>query len=221
MCRFLLAQSENKFKPQSLLADFAKMAQKSKALDGDWQGDGWGIALLDEQNKWQVKKSLLPVWEDMRAFGKLEKANTFVVHARSASFPEHKGVLEFNQPYISGEYAFVFNGLLKSVSLPDVPGRIGAEKIWSLLKKFLQTVKPEEALEKVKNLLIENSQQINALNIGLVDKKNIYALCYYSKTPEYYSLRYADDNGVKIISSEPIGKYKWQILPLLKPVKLS
>lgn len=204
MCRFLLVKSKIPIKPSALLMQFSKMAKTSKALDGDWQSDGWGIAWIDSDNKWQLKKSLLPVWKDTRSFSKFPKTSVFVVHARSASFPNHKGVIEFNQPYITGSYAFVFNGLLKGVSLPKVPGKIGAEKIWYLLERELRKNSVVEALKKTKALLLKNSKEIIALNIGLASNKKLYTLNYFTKYPKYYSLHHHQKNGLEIICSEPL-----------------
>lgn len=206
MCRFLLAKSNKPFQPKQLLTEFSTMAEKSKAFDGDWQGDGWGFSWLDKNNKWQLYRSLKPIWKDVQSFNRLGMTKMLAIHARSATFPQHKNVLEYNQPYIMGRNLFVFNGYLKGVSL-IIPGRIGAEKIWNLLQDSLKEKKPVEAIEKVKNILKKNTKTIKALNIGFSDGKNIYALSYYTKHPEYYRLRYMRSRELSLISSEPIGKY--------------
>lgn len=206
MCRFLLAKSSNPFHPKQILTDFAQMAEKSKAFDGDWQGDGWGFSWLDKKNKWRLYRSLKPIWKDIQSIKRVASTKLLAIHARSATFPQHKNVLEYNQPYINGNNLFVFNGYLKGVSL-IIPGRIGAEKIWFLLQKTLKEKKPIEALEKVKNILKKNTKTIQALNIGFSDGKNIYALSYYTKHSEYYRLRYFKTRELSIISSEPIGDY--------------
>lgn len=206
MCRFLLAKSNKAFSPKQLLKDFAQMAEKSKAFDGDWQGDGWGFSWLDKNNKWQLYRSLKPVWKDQSSFDSFAKTSMYVIHARSATFPQHKGYIEFNQPYMNNTCAFVFNGYLKGVTL-SIPGKIGAEKIWYLLQKTLKEKKPVEALEKVKNILKKNTKIIQALNIGLSDGKNIYAITYYTMHPEYYRLCYLKTRELSVICSEPIGEY--------------
>lgn len=204
MCRFLLVKSQNAISPKSLLTQFAKMAKKSKAYDGDWQGDGWGISFLDSKNNWQCQKSLSPIWQDAKIFSTFPSTKTFVVHARSASFPNHKGNIIYNQPYIDGEYSFVFNGLLKGVRLPNIPGNIGAEKIWHLLKQELKENNPKEALEKTKEHLVKNSKEIFALNIGLATPNHIYSLCYFTKYPNYYQLHSYKNQELEIICSEPL-----------------
>lgn len=204
MCRFLLVQSKEKIQPKKLLHQFAEMAKESHAPDGDWQGDGWGIAWVDD-NQWQAKKSLSPIWKEIDEFDAIPETNTFAVHARSASFPQHKDYIEFNQPYISENYAFVFNGLLKGVSLQDIPGRIGAEKIWYLVRQELKKSTPKKALEKVKELLINNSKEIIALNMGLATPEEMYSVCYFTKHPDYYQLQYFTNHNLQIICSEKLA----------------
>ena len=204
MCRFVVARFQKPTQPTALLQAFAEMAQKSKALDGDWQGDGWGVAWMDEGGSWQVQTSLAPVWEESSVFSTIPATSTVVAHARSASFPHHKGVLEYNQPYVFGSYAFVFNGLLKGVSLPDVPGRIGAEKICHLLKQELAEHPPEVALANIKALLLERSKEIVALNLGLVSSDTMHTVNHFSRNPEYYSLHEWQDENLRCISSEPL-----------------
>jgi predicted glutamine amidotransferase len=204
MCRFLLLNSKTSIDPKEFLEKFAVMAEKSRAPDGDIQGDGWGIAWLDKSGNWQNYRSLLPVWKDKSSFQNIGKTSAFLVHARSASFTHQKGILEYNQPYIYDKYAFVFNGLLKGVSLPDIPGRIGAEKIWFLLRKELNKKSPQESLEALKNLLIKNSREVIALNIGLATNKNIYSLSYFTQYPDYYHLWKFKNEHYQAICSENI-----------------
>lgn len=206
MCRFLLAKSKQPIQPQDMLFSFSSMVKKSRAFDGDWQGDGWGIAWLDDANVWQLQKSLHPLWEDEHIFATFPKTRLFLIHARSASFPQHKNNIVYNQPYIAQPYAFVFNGLLKGVRLSSsISGTIGAQKIWSLLQNIIKNNTPQAALTKVKTALMKNSKEIQALNIGLADKKNIYALCFYSNHPTYYQLHYTREDNLSLICSEHIG----------------
>lgn len=206
MCRFLLARFHEPTRPQELLEAFAEMSEKSKALDGDWQGDGWGVAWLDEQGEWHRQTSLAPVWQETHIFDDLPATRALVAHARAASFPHHKGVIEFNQPYLFHEYAFVFNGLLRGVTLPGIPGRIGAEKICHLVKRELATAaSPQEALERVRNLLDQNAKEIVALNLGLATPEGIYSLNHFTQHPEYYSLHAWNDEATHIICSEPLA----------------
>src|SRR3990167_11442589 len=130
MCRFLLCKSKQPIDPKKILGSFAKMAETSKAYDGDWQGDGWGFSWL-ENNKWHEYRSLKPIWKEKNKFSKFPRSYIFSIHVRSASFPQHKNNIEYNQPYINEFYSYVFNGLLRGVTL-SLSGDIGAQKIWLL-----------------------------------------------------------------------------------------
>lgn len=212
MCRFLLAKSKNRGKSYKILKAFASMARKSKAFDGDWQGDGWGIAWVSDNSSWQIYKSLSPIWDEEKKFARFPETNLFAIHARSASFPQHKNNLEFNQPYISDSVVFVFNGLLRGVKLPfTVPGNIGAEKIWSLLQDELKSKNPEEALNNVKNLLRKYTREIQALNIGLIYESELFSLNYFTKHDNYYTLQRFSYETTDIICSEKLGDLEFNL----------
>ncbi len=207
MCRFVTVRFHKPTQPKQLLNAFANMSQASKSYDGDWQGDGWGVAWLKVDNTWETYHSLSPVWEDRERFETIPETFSLVAHARSASFEHHKGVLEYNQPYVFGPYAFAFNGLVKGVSLPPIPGRIGAEKIWHLLKQELANHPAPEALDRLKILLKANSQEIAALNIGIATTENIHSLNEFSRHPDYYTLHAWEADFGRLICSEPLQNH--------------
>ncbi len=210
MCRFLLFKSKQLTGPEPIIKAFAAMAKKSRAFDGDRQDDGWGVSWLDENGVWQSYRSTKPIWEDVQSINRLNiKTLTFAVHARSASFPQHKDNVRFNQPFVNHKYIYAFNGLLKGVSL-SLPGDIGSQKIWYLLQKKLSHCQPEKALDNTKEILSKNSREIQALNVGLVDKDYLYALCYYHDHPDYYQLRYVDTPEQKIVCSEELPGFTWK-----------
>lgn len=189
----------------SLIADFAESTSNCKSPDGDWQGDGWGICWLDNKSNWSLYKSLLPIWEDHAAFSQIPPTKYLLIHARGASFPGDKDSIHYNQPYHDEKYAFVFNGLLKNVKIPFMlDGKIGAQKIWSLLKKILSHENPQSALIKLQNTLLKYSASLCALNIGLCDKENIFSINLYEAYPDYYKLHYYSNQNISIISSVAI-----------------
>ncbi len=212
MCRFLLVRSKKRLYPGTLLQAFAGMCQKSHAPDGDWQGDGWGVA-WKEGDHWQLMKSLAPIWEEEDRFSSIGQSHIFVAHARSAGFPQHKGVLAYNQPYIHNELAYVFNGMMRGVALSiNVPGNIGAQKIFSLIVNAASRNRPDESLSYVRDLLRRHTKKTEGMNIGLVLGDTLYALCDYENNPDYFSLRYYADEKFTLICSEPIGAYEWRIM---------
>lgn len=211
MCRFLLCKSKQLISPKKILDSFSHMTQKSRAFDGDWQGDGWGFSWL-ENDKWQIYKSLKPIWEEKEKFVNFPQSNIFTVHARSASFPQHKNNINYNQPYVNKTFSYVFNGLLKGVTL-SLPGEIGAQKIWSLVNRYLIKTNLAQAFYQTADILKKNSRVVQALNFGLAKKNTISAYCFYSKHPDYYSLKYYDSFDIKIICSEVISEYDFKSLP--------
>src|SRR3989344_673618 len=193
LCRFLLARSEKPINPQPLLQDFAGMCKMCRAPDGDWQGDGYGIA-SQKDGRWRLYKSLKPIWQDEDIFSKIGAVNLLVAHARSAGFPQHKGYIEFNQPYVADSLCFVFNGMIKGVRL-NMPhdGKIGAQKIFSLIKLMIQKDNPETVLQKIDTLMLENSEKIEGMNIGLIQKNGIFVLCEYANNESYFGLHFYQD----------------------------
>ncbi len=221
MCRFLLVKSEESIKPVSLLNQFADISKQSRALNGDWQGDGWGVSWFDEESQtWQLTRSLKPIWEkrEREKFTHLPKVKIFCAHARSATFETQMGDISYNQPYLSEDnsLSFVFNGHLKGVKLNrHVPGKSGAQKLWHILQENF--IKQESALKKIKNLMLKNTREIQAMNIGLANQEAISALCLYkpnNKKPDYHRLWYLDKASLNIICSEPLANYKQEMRKL-------
>lgn len=216
MCRFLLVKSSLPVHPSLFLEPFARQARQSLSFDGDWQGDGWGIKTMDmgKPCSWKTYKSLRPIWEEEKIFGTIPKSRIFLIHARSSSFGKHKDNIEFNQPYSESKFAFVFNGLLQGVRLPsNIPGSIGAQKIWHLLHTEMASKPPEEALAKVKDKLGKHSRLIQALNIGVCDGEYIYALNHFTKFPDYYTMHTLREANLSLISSLSLEGYS------LKPME--
>jgi predicted glutamine amidotransferase len=192
---------------------FADMCQHSTGLhDEGWQGDGWGVTWWHDREGWQVQHAVAPIWTAIDTVQHLPPTRHLLVHARSASFAQHKGNLAYCQPYVRGPYAFVFNGFLRGVRLPRrVPGAIGAEKICFLVQEQLaQGRTPQQALAAVYAMLAQHSRDIQACNMGLSDGQT-YA--FYNGNPHghpYYQLRQAHQGALYIICSEPFGAWEWQ-----------
>lgn len=207
MCRFLIVKSKNKINPEELLKSFALACQKSVAPDGELQKDGYGIAWHDGKS-WQLKKSLSPMWEEQDLFEQIPVTNLLVVHARGSGFEKHRGYLEFNEPFIDGSLCFVFNGMIRGVKLKKkVPGKIGSQKILSLIKEEKEI---DQALKSVQKSILENSREIEGMNIGLIKKDKISVLCQYSTNEDYYTLQYYQDVDLLMVSSEVFGGYDWK-----------
>jgi len=208
-----MIKSEAPLKIKNFLLEFSEACRNRKTPDGDWQGDGWGISYLGDNNEWNLYRSVKPIWEEKKEFKNIPESKFFLVHARSSSFENQKNFLEYNQPFISGKYSFVFNGFIKGVSLPlKISGSIGSQKIWNLLLELLKRENPEKSLATLKEMILKHSRNVQALNIGLCDRENLYALCYYESNPDYYSLFYTNNSSISIISSEIISDFDFRKL---------
>ena len=107
MCRFLLLSSDEPCGVQQVVEQFARMCEQSTCLDGDWQGDGWGVAWWREGEGWSLHRvSGADLDRDGLRAPNWPATRRLVVHARAASFPEHKGDLAFAQPYVHGPLRF-------------------------------------------------------------------------------------------------------------------
>lgn len=221
MCRFLVIKNSGSNYSQKDLEDFVSMCQESRTIEGDLQGDGWGVAWRDKKGQWQSHHSLKPIWEELDSLLELSGyAKEVVVHARSASFDDYKDDVSVNQPYLSEDKnrVFAFNGVVYKVKLKRrLEGKIGAQKIFSLIN---QEAKRKHSLEKEVNPLLssfnlikENSESIKGFNCVLLNNDNLSVVSDYSAEGEYFKLYKIDLNGKIVVCSQQIGNYPWQLIP--------
>jgi predicted glutamine amidotransferase len=212
MCRFLLLASREPYDVRQIALQFAEVCRHSTSPEGDRQEDGWGVAWWHECEGWQRHRSLAPIWTETQVMYHLPRTCHMVVHARSASFARHKGQMAYNQPYTWNTYAFVFNGRIKGVRLPRrIPGKIGAQKLWHLVREQLrQQVPPEQALAGVYTSLKQHSREIQACNMGLSNGQDIVSYNGNPSGASYYQLHYVQQEGLKLISSEAFGTWAWR-----------
>lgn len=219
MCRFLLARSDLGALPEDLPAQFAAMCEKSRTLDEDRQGDGYGLAWQIDGN-WHSHKSLAPIWQEPAIIEHLAETNLLVAHARSASFNEHKGKIEFNQPFIEGNFCFVFNGLIRKVKLPyPVPGEIGSQKIFSLLNQLNKQDNLLQSLDDLGRLLSEHAHEISGMNIGVVAQRSFYVLSMSRPAQRYFTLYKLVSRQLTLICSEPLEFGSWQPIQSDLPIR--
>jgi predicted glutamine amidotransferase len=208
-----MVKSRPAIRPADLLRRFAGMAERSRSEDGDRQGDGWGICLRNENGGWCGYWSLRPVWEEEGMFATFPAARRFVIHARSASFPGHRGKLEFNQPYVADGRAFVFNGLLKGVSAGrPLRGEIGAQKIWSLFGTLNPAGSSRDRMEALMQKLETSAREISALNLGLASAEGLFAYCRATASGAYYRLQAAETPDLRMVCSEQLSGFDFRPL---------
>lgn len=211
MCRFLIVKSKKKIKPAELLKFFSFACQKSIAPDGELQKDGYGIAWQQNDGAWKLKKSLTPIWKEQDRFRNIPESYLFVAHARSAGFSKDKDNIEYNQPFISGKLCFVFNGMIRKISLHlPLKGVIGSQKLFSLIKLQIKKHTLDFTLNEVNKLILDKAEKVEGMNIGLIDNNNISILCQYLNNKKYFTLHYFENNQLTIISSEQFANYRWK-----------
>lgn len=214
MCRMLF-RAGIPLDPKAPLLRFADLCHNTPSpIDGSLSADGWGIAWLDDEGRWDAFKSVKPVWEDADRFREFRSTRAFLVHARSKSFETDLLTTDYNQPLIEQGLAFAFNGEMRGVRLP-APGRFGAEKIFRLVQRFSSMMPPERALAKVRDQLKVASKQLNAANVVLASGNQVQALCLHDdRWPEYYALRIRETRRELMICSQNLDpKTDWQSMP--------
>jgi hypothetical protein len=95
-----------------------------------------------------------------------------------------------------------------------VPGRIGSQKIWSLLAARLAGSGGVESLSAVRDLLNRRSRRVQALNIGLSNGDKLYGLCQYDGHEDYYRSRVYKSPDLRMICSGPLDGFDFQPAPV-------
>jgi predicted glutamine amidotransferase len=203
-----MVKGKENFSGEDFALSFSQKCKESK----EWQGDGWGICWLNSKNEWEVFKSLSPIWEETEKFKQFPKSKIFLIHARSSTFDKDKGNIEFNQPFVEKEIAFVFNGEIRGVKGIEISGKIGSQKIFNLIMKYLPEFGIKNSILKVKEKIIKHSEKVKALNLGICDKRNFFVLSYYTCEKDYYELNYFLNSQFSIISSEEVLKFNFKTL---------
>ncbi len=202
MCRILIIKSNTEFEIAPYLEKFAKLCQNSK----EYQGHGWGCAFFS--GGWKFYKNINPIWED--DFEKFEKTNLLIVHARSA-FEDKDIVIENNMPFTDNELVFVFNGELRGVRIRE-HGRIGAEKIFNLIKRFRDSELQQSsgsdsllnAIKKGIDYLVCRTNTVKAINLVIVNMqtKNIFLSTNFNERSEYFTMHLSETDKLVICSEK-------------------
>jgi len=173
MCRLLLVNLKEREDVRQYIESFSLKCRASK----EYQGDGFGIAYLDRNNKLQSIRSLKPIWDASDIIQQIPHTTFALVHARSAFGESTIGDIDNNQPFGDENFLFAFNGNLKGVSL-KAEGKIGAHKIFNLLK--------ESGFENIKDSIsriINNARYVMAFNIIAIHEKEVFVHNQYSAKP--------------------------------------
>jgi len=233
MCR-LLAMTSNQV--TDLKYSFKRISEFARRKK---HGDGWGIAWLDEQGKFQVAREEESIWNSQKAKSLIEKLRSklIVVHARKGQNKSKQNCHPFLRKAIGQEWIFAHNGSLQ-IAEPKNHKPEGETDSEQFFCNFLDTIEEisnnkeskfepkivEEALRET----IKSTQVKTALNSTLASKNFLYALKLYKVKPYYYTLYWLERIGSTkegkklgkaigekaiIISSEKLTSEAW------KPIK--
>jgi len=195
MCRLLAAKAKSPFAVEGYLRRLAAVARSSK----EYQGHGWGCALLDDAGAWALHRSITPIWEDdLTRWG---RTRLLIAHARSA-FRNEGIVVENNMPFCDGRNAFAFNGELRGVRIRQ-PGRIGAEKIFNLIRRFHRG-DPAAAVERATGILRQRTDFIRAMNIVISDGETVCVSSLFNDDPDYFTMHHQAGPDGFVVCSEPL-----------------
>lgn len=204
MCRFLCVRAKEPFDPLPHLKAFAEIAKNSK----EYQGHGWGCAIWTN-NGFKLYKNISPIWEDR--FPHFEKTTRLIAHARSA-FRDEGVMIENNMPFGDETIVFVFNGELHGVRI-KAEGRIGAEKIFTLLKRFHRG-DWQDTLRRTMELIKVRTRYVKAMNMGVANGKGIWVASFFNEDPLYFTLHCKRIDEFSIVCSDPyLGETGWEKLP--------
>lgn len=190
---------------------------------GSWtHGDGWGIAYLDENGEWQIKKSTKAIYEDSATKElKNVKTNLVILHMRKAS----SGGISYNNthPFKAydqnlGEVIFCHNGSLKEeIKFDSEYEPIGETDSEKLFYSILTDLKKDSRRNTAERVIIKNFctyQKLGGTNIIFSTKEKTIVAVRKNKFPRYFGMWLGvsnqavndgkNDNKMVIISSEEI-----------------
>ena len=172
--------------------------------------DGWGITYL-ENNKLKIFKSVKAIYDDddINQFRDL-KTSLLILHTRKAS----KGIVHLNNvhPFESisnnNKYIFCHNGTInKDLPFDDKYTLIGStdsEKFFYYLISNMNGKLSGKTLgEKMSQL-----KDYSGANFFLSDGDNTFFSTWYSKNPDYYTMKILREKDNILVSSEVLPCYK-------------
>jgi len=183
-------------------AAFTRLCRASSV----YQGHGWGYARFTA-NGWRAHHSIQPIWNDSPA--RIGNTRLLIMHARSA-FRDADIRVENNMPFIHEQMAFAFNGELSGVRIRE-QGRIGAEKLFNVSRRFRQ-LPLQEAVSKTVRIMKRNTRHIRGMNMMLSDGRHLVLSSCFTENPDYYTVHFRRKPDMAVICSEPLDNGPWETL---------
>lgn len=220
MCRMILALGN--FNPLHLIDSMFFIAQDQNTIHefnqregwGSWQhSDGWGLAYLKD-GKWEIKKSIKPVYQDdqIDQFRSIQ-TNFALLHARKANVGET--ALKNTHPFQKDDFIFCHNGhnrdQFKIHPNFQPQGDTDSERIfYDILHQF----PTKEIPQAIRNTFHRYPYYKGAV-IVLANPKKTFIATRANVFPKYYRLYLAKAKDYLILSSEiprNLAELDWQPL---------
>jgi len=210
MCRMIAAPLGL---PGSLLIDpFVRMARGENATNehnekiAKWtHANGWGAVVEDEGNL-RVHRSVKACWEDAD-LAALADERMFLLHARRKSVG---GVsIEDTHPFearIDGDlWVFCHNGTVRDPLPPsgEEAGSTDSEKVFRRLIPYIRGGRILDGFREIYSAFSD----FTSLNSFLLGPDEFWAVCLFTRNPNYYTLSLATTQDGPIVSSEPLAEF--------------
>jgi hypothetical protein len=95
-----------------------------------------------------------------------------------------------------------------------VEGRIGSQKIWSLLQQSINGGGPAAGISALVRQLESGAREIQALNLGLFQGRRLFVYCRQAGVGPYYQLKIHRTPALILVCSEALAGLRWQSVPL-------
>lgn len=235
MCRLFLQHSSSPLSAEGWLVGYhnSLFLQSLHDSTGRPNADGWGIAYLDQDNRWHVRKSDIPASHD--PYYKLaaqEVVSTCILgHIRRGSVG-HVSISN-SHPFHFGDWVFAHNGnipdftRLREVFLrqidpdlqPYIQGETDSEHLFYLFLSDIRTYHPVHDRYQILSVLGEVASGI--LETEDIKDPSYLALTFMLSAPGITfglrfnrSLYYFHDLDKILVASEPIKDYNiWREIP--------
>lgn len=126
-----------------------------------------------------------------------------LAHARKAS-PEYRAVRGAvqAQPLVQDGLFLAHNGTIRDVAALGAGPGTDSQRLLAWLVRAWSPRTADGLLVALRDLA-GRIRDFTAINLLLSEGIGLYALCLYTREPDYYTLHWREGNGVVVIASEP------------------
>ncbi len=177
-----------------------ELNEKNPVYGSISHGDGWGLAYLNSNDKWEIYKSIEPIYQDKKVEEfKIIKTKAVILHVRRATTGSKS--LQNTQPFLykdeANEVIFAHNGTIyDDLTINDkyVEGDSDSVKWFNkLLKEYQEKDDIKESLS-LKNFDLSNFIFATSNKIIVGEK--------FKEYPDYATMKYYVEGKDVVVSSE-------------------